>query len=143
MARCFRAALWAGQGLPVVRYHFICKTDHAQAWGIVVPAYPHTRTHLRQQQWPKEHAQRSRLVCRLWRQPVQARQSFLQLLRLLRAVFTLDTRLHTQALVGLYGPWLDAIVAFGQHCSSALGPAWAEILQQVRPACRSPAQHLA
>ena len=62
---------------------------------------------------------------------LQARQSFLQLLRLLRAVFTLDTQLHSAALVGLYGPWLGSIVAFGQHCSSALGPAWAEVLQQV------------
>ena len=64
---------------------------------------------------------------------MQARPSFLQLLRLLRAVFTLDTKLHSSALVGLYGTWLSNIVAFGQYCSSALGPAWAEVLQQVGP----------
>ena len=64
---------------------------------------------------------------------LQAKQSLVQLLRLLRAVFRLDAKRQRHALGELYSPWLHVLLAFGQRCTPALSMAWSQALQQVQP----------
>ena len=77
---------------------------------------------------PRIHAQ---LLASRWSGCMQARQSLLQLLRLLCAVFQLDQKVQPDGLDSLYGSWLHVVVGFGQRCPAPLAPAWSQALQQV------------